>query len=188
MNQFLLIFTILLSTNLFAQENPKTTEFNSLRFALTYGGVTEQRFDTQSLSLQFNYEQVLFKDTKWTYRIGTAYARGFERALVTDTKASRLNEFTLQSIVNYNLGNYKKVDVELGAGPFVSYISGNSDRFSGGEIEIIPAANFTATKLGAQALGRITWYGERHTHSIVSYVRLANNFFLSTGFGYEIGI
>lgn len=189
MKYLFLLYAVLIHLNTNAQDSTSPADFNSLRFALTYGSVTEQRFETQSLSFQFHYENILFKETKWTYRLGAGYARGFARALVTDTRDSRLNEFTVQGVLNYNLGNYQKIDIQFGAGPYASYINGDSERYSGeGSVTFSPAEDFSIVKVGAQAIGRVTWYGQRNTHSILSYVRLSNNMFVSTGFGYEIGI
>lgn len=188
MKQNLWLLFLMLNLYLTAQVNDSATDFDNLRFNLTYGSILAKDFETQSLSLQFHYENVLFKETMWTYRLGAGYARGFERTGFTDTKASRLNEFLLSSVLNYNLGDLKKQDFEIGVGPFASYINGNSDRFSGGDIIVIPAQDFSTFQAGLQALARLTWYGKRNTHSLLINTRVATNFFVATSFGYEIGI
>ncbi|MGJ8684076.1 MAG: hypothetical protein ACSHWW_05615 [Nonlabens sp.] len=161
-----------------------------MRFALTYGGIEQQEYTTQSLSLQFNYEQELNDKSFWSYRFGLAYARGFERTGFTDTRNSRLNEYTAQSSLNYNLGNKEKVDIQLGVGPFLSIISGNSDRFTG-ESNIspaLPAEDFNYTKFGIQGILRLSWFGVRNTHSLMIFTKFSSDFYSAYGFGYEIGI
>lgn len=185
----ILLFCSLLCALLCYSQNGDTQALQNYRMALTYGGISQQDFTTQSLALQFNFEERFSQNTNWTYRLGAGYARGFERALITDTKASRLNEFTAQGMLNINLGDFKKQDLQLGFGPFVSYINGSSDRFTGGDINVDePATRFGIFKTGAQGMFRLSWYGDQNIHAIMGYARFSNDFFTSIGFGYEIGI